>query len=73
MKTKLENNVAIIIMLLLFIIILCSCSTSHYAQGITPLNKQYRMNCRQNTIITKYVPTHTLNCVKGVQKTVYNK
>ena len=56
-----------LILLGVILIVLSSCSTSHYASGITPLNKQYRMNCRQNTIITKYVPTHTLNCVKVTQ------
>ena len=45
---KLEKNVAEILMIaILMVILLSSCgSTSpHHAPGITPLNKQYRMNC----------------------------
>ena len=45
---KLEKNVAeLVILTMLLVVLLSSCgSTSpHHAPGITPLNKQYRMNC----------------------------
>jgi len=45
---KLEKNVAeLVILTMLIVVLLSSCgSTSpHHAPGITPLNKQYRMNC----------------------------
>ena len=47
-KNKLEKRVAELVMLGIFLaVVLSSCgSTSpHHAPGITPLNKQYRMNC----------------------------
>ena len=47
-KNKLEKRVAeLVILTMLVVVLLSSCgSTSpHHAPGITPLNKQYRMNC----------------------------
>jgi len=45
---KLERNVAELVMLTMLIIVLlssCGSTSPHHAPGITPLNKQYRMNC----------------------------
>jgi len=47
MKKILEKNVAEVLIVIVFaVMLMSSCSTSNYACGITPLNKQYRMTCR---------------------------
>ena len=47
MKKILEKNVALVLTIIVFtVMLMSSCSTSNYACGITPLNKQYRMTCR---------------------------
>jgi len=45
---KLEKRAAEVVMIAMLIVVLlssCGSTSPHHAPGITPLNKQYRMNC----------------------------
>ena len=45
---KLEKRAAEVVMITMLIVVLlssCGSTSPHHAPGITPLNKQYRMNC----------------------------
>jgi len=46
---KLETRAAELIMLTMLIVVVllssCGSTSPHHAPGITPLNKQYRVNC----------------------------
>ena len=46
---KLEKRAAEVVMLTVLIVVLlssCGSTSPYHAPGITPLNKQYKMNCR---------------------------
>ena len=48
MKKILEKNVALVLTIIVFtVMLMSSCSTSNYACGITPLNKQYSRTCNK--------------------------
>jgi hypothetical protein len=45
---KLETRAAELVIIAMTIVVLlssCGSTSPHHAPGITPLNKQYRMNC----------------------------
>ena len=41
-----EAEPLVLTVIVFTVMLMSSCSTSNYACGITPLNKQYRMTCR---------------------------